>query len=74
MSPNRVSFKLKVRKKKDKLESSMKLMIFTEGRQLAVMNNCKYIETSCTISHNVDFLLAGIGTQITLKKNSKQSK
>ncbi|XP_074602466.1 uncharacterized protein LOC141856111 [Brevipalpus obovatus] len=43
-----------------------------EGRQLAVINNCKYIETSCTISHNVDFLLAGIGTQITLKKNVKQ--
>ncbi|XP_074598134.1 uncharacterized protein LOC141852877 [Brevipalpus obovatus] len=44
-----------------------------EGRQLAITNNCKYIETSCAISHNVDFLLAGLGTQITLKNNSKQS-
>ncbi|XP_015793013.1 GTP-binding protein REM 1-like [Tetranychus urticae] len=43
-----------------------------EGRQLAMMNNCKYIETSCTISHNVDFLLTGIGAQINLKINSKR--
>ncbi|RWS28661.1 RAS related protein-like protein [Leptotrombidium deliense] len=38
-----------------------------EGRQLAINNNCKYIEISCAISHNVDFLLAGIRAQINLR-------
>ena len=46
---------------------------WTEGRELAVSHSCKYIETSCAISHNVDFLLAGIGAQINLM-NIKQSK
>lgn len=52
----------------------MNLLYFTEGRQLAMSNNCKYIETSCAISHNIEFLLQGIGAQIQLKRNqiSKQ--
>ncbi|CAG2113223.1 unnamed protein product, partial [Medioppia subpectinata] len=43
------------------------------GRQLATANNCKYIETSCAISHNIDFLLTGIGAQINLKNGSNKS-
>lgn len=43
------------------------LLCHADGRQLATTNNCKYIETSCAISLNVDFLLAGIGAQINLK-------
>ncbi|XP_054163993.1 GTP-binding protein REM 1-like [Oppia nitens] len=42
-----------------------------EGRQLAIANNCKYIETSCAISHNIDDLLTGIGAQLNLKSTSK---
>jgi GTPase SAR1 family protein len=45
-----------------------------EGRQVAMANNCKYIETSCAISHNIDFLLTGIGAQINLKNNTKSGK
>ncbi|CAG2164070.1 unnamed protein product [Oppiella nova] len=44
-----------------------------DGRQLAIANNCKYIETSCAISHNIDFLLTGIGAQINLKNGSNKS-
>lgn len=47
---------------------------FAEGRQLAITSNCKYIETSCAISLNVDFLLAGIGAQANLKNSSKFGK
>ncbi|KAH9511757.1 hypothetical protein DERF_010190 [Dermatophagoides farinae] len=42
-----------------------------EARELATENNCKYIEISCTISHNIDTLLEGIGAQITLKNEQE---
>ncbi|XP_075678583.1 uncharacterized protein LOC113798815 isoform X3 [Dermatophagoides pteronyssinus] len=38
-----------------------------EAKKLATENDCKYIEISCTISHNIHTLLQGIGAQITLK-------
>lgn len=43
-----------------------------DGRQIAIDYNCKYIETSCTISLNIDFLLAGIGAQINLRSSGKK--
>ena len=46
--------------------------VLTEGRQTAINCNCKYIETSCTISLNIDFLLAGIGAQINLRSSGKR--
>lgn len=40
----------------------------TEGRSLAYSYNCKYIETSAALNHNVDELLAGVLSQIRLKQ------
>jgi hypothetical protein len=34
-------------------------------------HDCKYIETSCTISLNLDYLIVGIGAQINLKSSFK---
>jgi len=47
-----------------------------EGKQLAIDNGCKYVETSCTISHNVHLLLAGIASLInpTIKSNKTSKK
>ncbi|KAI1301639.1 GTP-binding protein REM 1 [Halotydeus destructor] len=49
--------------------SNYKSSLFIEGRQVAISKNCKYMEISCAISLNIDFLLAGIGAQINLKNN-----
>ncbi|XP_059485378.1 uncharacterized protein LOC132202463 [Neocloeon triangulifer] len=38
-----------------------------EGKKLATSYDCKFIETSIAINHNVDELLVGILTQIRLK-------
>ena len=47
-----------------------------DGKQLAIDNNCKYVETSCTISHNVHLLLAGIAASInpSISKSNKNGK
>lgn len=46
-----------------------------EGQAIATMYNCKYIETSVSINHNVDELLVGILTQIRLKlENPEKSR
>lgn len=42
--------------------------VFSEGRVLASSYNCKYIETSAALNHNVDELLAGVLSQIRLKQ------
>ncbi|XP_045193544.2 GTP-binding protein REM 1-like [Mercenaria mercenaria] len=41
---------------------------YDEGRSLAYSYNCKYIETSAALNHNVDELLAGVLSQIRLKQ------
>ena len=41
---------------------------FSEGRLLASSYNCKFIETSAALNHNVDELLAGLLSQIRLKQ------
>lgn len=41
--------------------------IFTEGKATATAYDCKFIETSVGINHNVDELLVGLLTQIRLK-------
>ncbi len=43
------------------------LSTFTAGKSLAVSFDCKYIETSSGMQHNVDELLVGILKQIRLK-------
>ncbi|XP_025831617.1 uncharacterized protein LOC108734398 isoform X2 [Agrilus planipennis] len=42
-------------------------VVSTEGKSVATNFECKYIETSVGINHNVDELLVGILTQIRLK-------
>lgn len=39
----------------------------TEGKSMATSYDCKFIETSVGINHNVDELLVGLLTQIRLK-------
>ena len=41
--------------------------LFAEGKNMATSYDCKFIETSVGINHNVDELLVGILTQIRLK-------
>lgn len=46
-----------------------------EGKSMATSYDCKYIETSVGINHNVDELLVGILTQIRLKlENPERSR
>lgn len=42
-------------------------VLFSEGKAMATAYDCKFIETSVGINHNVDELLVGLLTQIRLK-------
>ena len=49
------------------------IFVFKEGRSLAISYDCKYVEVSSALDHNVDTLLVGIVKQIRLKmKMEKQ--
>ncbi|KAL1115291.1 hypothetical protein AAG570_007322 [Ranatra chinensis] len=43
-----------------------------DGKSMATSYDCKFIETSVGINHNVDELLVGILTQIRLKQQQQQ--
>lgn len=43
-----------------------------EGRACAVVFDCKFIETSASLHHNVKDLFEGIVRQIRLRKDSKE--
>lgn len=45
------------------------LFLFSDGKALAVSRDCKFIETSSGIQHNVDELLVGILKQIRLRES-----
>lgn len=46
--------------------------LFTEGKSLAASRECKFIETSGGIQHNVDELLVGkIAFQLFIESNQK---
>jgi hypothetical protein len=48
---------------------------FAEGKAMATAYDCKFIETSVGINHNVDELLVGLLTQIRLKlENPEKSR
>lgn len=47
---------------------------FSEGKALAVARDCKFIETSSGIQHNVDELLVGILKQIRLRESRDKKK
>ena len=44
-----------------------------EARSLAVQHDCKYVEVSASLGHNVDTLLVGIVKQIRLKVAEQES-
>lgn len=48
--------------------------IYSEGKGLAVSKDCKFIETSSGIQHNVDELLVGILKQIRLREMLEKKK
>lgn len=45
---------------------------FAEGKSIAYSYECKFIETSAAINHNVDELLVGVVSQIRLKNKQKE--
>lgn len=48
---------------------------FAEGKAMATAYDCKFIETSVGINHNVDELLVGLLSQIRLKlENPEKSR
>lgn len=52
--------------------SFLLFFFFTEGKALAVARDCKFIETSSGIQHNVDELLVGILKQIRLRETREK--
>ena len=46
---------------------NVSLLTFTEARAVAISSNCKYVEVSASLGHNVDTLLVGVVKQIRLK-------
>ncbi|KAJ8317782.1 hypothetical protein KUTeg_004666 [Tegillarca granosa] len=51
-----------------------RVISFEEAKSVARTYNCKIIETSSVLNHNVDDLLAGILSQIRLKSKDKTIK
>ncbi|KAK3085633.1 hypothetical protein FSP39_006457, partial [Pinctada imbricata] len=45
-----------------------------EAKSVATTYDCKFIETSTVLNHNVDQLLVGILTQIRLKEKQRERK
>lgn len=45
---------------------------FAEGRACAVVFDCKFIETSAAVQHNVKELFEGIVRQVRLRRDSKE--
>lgn len=51
------------------------ILNLAEGKQMATQYDCKFIETSVGINHNVDELLVGLLSQIRLKlENPEKSR
>lgn len=50
------------------------LSLFLDGKQLAMAHDCKFIETSSGIQHNVDELLVGVLKQIRLREEADKKK
>ena len=49
------------------------LFLSAEGRACAVVFDCKFIETSATLQHNVMELFEGVVRQIRLRRDSKEA-
>jgi Rad/Gem-related GTP binding protein 1 len=48
--------------------------LLSEGKSLATSRDCKFIETSSGIQHNVDELLVGILKQIRLRESREKKR
>lgn len=57
-----------------KVKSESLATLVSEGKCLAVAKDCKFIETSSGIQHNVDELLVGILKQIRLRETLEKKK
>lgn len=58
-----------------KLLNMIFFLLITEGKAMATAYDCKFIETSVGINHNVDELLVGLLSQIRLKlENPEKSR
>lgn len=64
-------FKVQVLIKSANIRSSTSAA-FAEGSACAVVFDCKFIETSASLHHNVQDLFEGIVRQIRLRKDSKE--
>lgn len=64
-------FKVQVLIKRANISSSTSAA-FAEGSACAVVFDCKFIETSASLHHNVQDLFEGIVRQIRLRKDSKE--
>ena len=42
--------------------------LFLDGKDMAMAFDCKFIDTSCVLKHNVDELLVGTAKQILLRR------
>ena len=42
--------------------------LFLDGKDMAMAFDCKFIDTSCVLKHNVDELLVGVTKQVLLRK------
>ena len=49
-------------------------MFFAEAKSVACSYECKFIETSAAINHQVDELLVGIVTQMRLKAEQQKER
>lgn len=63
----------------DVVSKSLRRSVFrscsvSEGKQLACSRECKFIETSSGIQHNVDELLVGVLKQIRLRETRDKKK
>ncbi|XP_045480317.1 GTP-binding protein GEM-like isoform X2 [Harmonia axyridis] len=58
----------------NKADLARSRVITTNGKALAVARDCKFIETSSGIQHNVDELLVGILKQIRLRESRDKKK
>jgi len=72
-SPSENSFTLRI-KINSKIIISWCFFFISEGKQLACSRECKFIETSSGIQHNVDELLVGVLKQIRLRETRDQKK
>ena len=64
----------KIHKYCNHLISNFHFSVISEAKSVATTYDCKFIETSTVLNHNVDELLAGILSQIRLKQKQNQVK